>query len=144
MLTITTTHLKTGWIRRNGIPRSDRAVVTEHLVRHGDYLTWITVVNDPVYLTEPFVRTTNFALDPYQQIAPYPCQAVVEVERPQGSVPHHLPGTNPFLEEFPARHGIPMDAAQGGAETMYPEYILKLKALPIPAKPDQLMGWSLP
>src|SRR5262245_29448293 len=83
MLTITTTHLKMGWIRRNVIPRSDNAVVTEHLIRHGDYLTWITVINDPIYLTEPFVRTTNFALDPYQQIAPYPCQAVVEVERAQ-------------------------------------------------------------
>ena len=30
-LVITTTHLKTGWIRRNGIPRSDLATVTETL-----------------------------------------------------------------------------------------------------------------
>ena len=134
-LTITTTHLKMGWIRRNGIPRSDKAVVTERLIRHGDYLTWITVINDPVYLSEPFVRTTNFALDPYQQIAPYPCQAVVEIERPQGTVPHHLPGTNEFLEEFPAKFGLPVEASQGGAETMYPEYALKLKTLPVPPKP---------
>ena len=39
MLTVTTTHLKNGWIRRNGIPRSDRATVTEHWIRHGDHLT---------------------------------------------------------------------------------------------------------
>jgi hypothetical protein len=32
MLTVTTTHLKMGWIRRNGIPRSDKAVLTEHFV----------------------------------------------------------------------------------------------------------------
>ena len=129
MLTITTTHLKMGWIRRNGIPRSDRAVVTEHMVRHGDYLTWIIVIDDPVYLTEPFIRTTNFVFDPHQQIAPYPCQVVEEIERPQGIVPHHLPGTNPFLVEFPAKFGVPPDAARGGAETMYPEYRLKLKTM---------------
>ena len=40
MLTITTTHLKNGWIRRNGVrPGSDRATVTEHMLRHGNYLT---------------------------------------------------------------------------------------------------------
>jgi len=122
MLTITTTHLKMGWIRRNGVPRSDLAVVTEHLARHGDYLTWIVVVDDPVYLTEPFIRTTNFVLDPHQQIAPYPCQIVEEIDRPQGVVPHHLPGQNPFLNEFPAKYRVAPDAARGGAETMYPEY----------------------
>src|SRR6188472_3180942 len=38
VLTVTTTHLKAGWIRRNGIPRSDRATLTEHFIRHGDNL----------------------------------------------------------------------------------------------------------
>jgi cyclase len=122
MLTITTTHLKMGWIRRNGIPRSDRAVVTEHLVRHDNYLTWIVIIDDPVYLTEPFIRTTNFVWDPHQQIAPYPCQIVEEIDRPQGVVPHHLPGQNPFLSEFPAKYSVAAEAARGGAETMYPEY----------------------
>ena len=137
MLTIATTHLKMGWIRRNGIPRSDKATVTEHLVRHGDYLTWIVVIDDPVYLTEPFIRTTNFVWDPHQLIAPYPCEIVVEVDRPQGAVPHHLPGTNTFLDEFPAKYGIPAEAARGGADTMYPEYVLKLSALPVRARTKQ-------
>jgi len=122
MLTITTTHLKMGWIRRNGVPRSDQAVVTEHLVRHDSYLTWIVVIDDPVYLSEPFIRTTNFVWDPHQQITPYPCQIVEEIERPQGAVPHHLPGQNPFLGEFPAKFGVAPEAARGGAETTYPEY----------------------
>src|SRR5262245_47674603 len=130
MLTITTTHLKMGWIRRNGIPRSDTATVTEHLVRHDNYLTWIVVIDDPVYLTEPFVRTTNFVWDPHQQIAPYPCQIVEEIERPQGVVPHHLPGQNRFLNEFPSKNGVPADAARGGAATMYPEFQLKLATTP--------------
>ena len=127
MLTITTTHLKEGYVRRNGIPRSDKATLTEHLMRRGEYLTWVTIVTDPVYLTEPLIRTTEYAWNLRQQIAPYPCDAVDEVERQKGTVPHHLPGTNTFLTEFPSRHGLPAEAAMGGAETMYPDYRLKLK-----------------
>jgi len=129
MLTVTTTHLKLGWIRRNGIPRSDKATLTEHFVRHGDYLTLISVVNDPVYLTEPFVRTTNWVNDPHQLIAPYPCQAVVEIERAQGTVPNHLPGSNQFLREFAAKFSLPFEPTRGGAETMYPEYTMKLQTM---------------
>ena len=42
ILTVTTTHLKIGWIRRNGIPRSDRATLTEHWIRHDDRLTLVS------------------------------------------------------------------------------------------------------
>ncbi len=129
MLTITTTHLKNGWIRRNGIPRSEKATVTEHIFRNGDYMTWMVVINDPVYLTEPFVRTTDFVLDLQQVIAPYPCESVVEVERPLGVVPHHLPGNNTFLTEFPTKYKLPTEAARGGAETMYPEYKTKVAGM---------------
>jgi hypothetical protein len=126
MLTATTTHLKAGWIRRNGVPRSDRATLTEHWIRHGDLLTLVSIVNDPVYLTDPFIRTTNFVLDPQSKIGPFPCESVVEINHPKGYVPHHLPGTNPFLTEFAAKHGLPAEAVRGGAETTYPEYRLKL------------------
>jgi hypothetical protein len=128
MLTVTTTHLKIGWIRRNGIPRSDKAVLTEHWIRHGDTLTLVSIINDPAYLTEPFIRTTNWVEDPRQAIAPYPCEAVTEIPRPLGVVPHHLPGTNTFLSEFPKKYGVPPEAARGGADTMYPEYRLKIAA----------------
>ncbi|HLK49168.1 MAG TPA: hypothetical protein VKT49_13590 [Bryobacteraceae bacterium] len=127
MLTITTTHLKTGYIRRNGVARSDRATVVEHFLRHGNYLTMVSIVTDPVYLTEPFIRSSDYLLDNTHQIPPYPCEAVVEVERPTGAVPHHLPGTNSFLSEFPEKYGLPAQAARGGAETMYPEYRLKIR-----------------
>jgi hypothetical protein len=135
MLTITTTHLKNGWIRRNGIPRSDRATVSERMIRHGNYLTVVVLINDPVYLTEPFIRTTDFEYDARQEIAPYPCEAVVEVQRPKGTVPSHLPGKNTFLAEFPAEHGLPAEPARGGAETMYPEYRLKIKTMKPLTKP---------
>ena len=137
MLTATTTHLKAGWIRRNGVPRSDRATLTEHWIRHGDLLTLVSIVNDPVYLTDPFIRTTNFVLDPQSKIGPFPCESVVEINHPAGYVPHHLPGTNPFLGEFAAKYGLPPEAVRGGAETTYPEYRLTLsKSSSAAAHPD--------
>jgi hypothetical protein len=138
MLAVFTDHLKENWVRRNGIPRSDQGTVSTHIMRHGDYLTVAVIVYDPVYLTEPFIRTTDFVAAPQQNIAPYPCTSVEEVNRPVGYVPHHLPGTNEFLNEFPANYGIPPEAARGGAETMYPEYREKMKTmktLPRPSKP---------
>lgn len=128
MLTIKTTHLKEGYLRRNGLPRSDQATLVEHWIRHGDILTVATIITDPVYLTEPFIRTTDYELDAHQQNPPYPCGVVEELDRPTGVVPHHLPGTNPYLTEFANRHGLPVEATRGGAETMYPDYRSKLPA----------------
>jgi hypothetical protein len=132
-LTIKTTHLKEGYLRRNGLPRSDKATLTEHWIRNGEFLTIATLITDPVYLTETFIRTTDYELDLNQQNPPYPCRVVEEVERPKGLVPHHLPGTNPYFTEFAERHGLPLDATRGGAETMYPDFRSKLAAA---AKPS--------
>jgi hypothetical protein len=122
MLKVTTTHLKEGWLRRNGVPRSDRATLVEYFIRHGSYLTLVTVVLDPVYLTEPFVRTSNWVADPGFQLSPFSCIPTVEIERPRDVVPHNLPGANRYLTEFADKHGLPPQATRGGAETMYPEY----------------------
>lgn len=132
MLTVTTTHLKSGWIQMNGVSASDRTIVTEHFARHGNYLTNITVITDPVYLTEPFVRTSTWVLDPRLQFGPYPCgpnEIVVEIQRPPGTIPHYLPGTNPWLTEYAIQHGLPWEPTRGGADTMYPEYMERLKTM---------------
>ncbi len=123
ILTVTTTHLKMAQIERNGVPRSDLGTLVEHYIRHGDYLTIVEVITDPVYLAEPFVRTRDFLWNPGQQMGGYSCRPTVEVpNRAQGYVPHHLPGTNPFLFEFADRYGISHQAWRGGPETMYPEF----------------------
>lgn len=122
MLTVTTTHLKPGYMRRNGIPRSAQAVVTEHWTRHGNYLTITSVVDDPVFFTEPFVRSQNWFFDPGQQVGLFPCEYLPELPHEVGEVPHHLPGENPFLHEMSEWYGIPYEATRGGAETLYPEY----------------------
>lgn len=134
MLKVTTTHLKEGWVRRNGLPRSDKATLTEYFIRNDDYLTLVTIVDDPVYLTEPLVRTSDWVLDPGVQLSPFSCIPTVEIERPRGEVPHYLPGTNPYLSEYADEHGLPLDAARGGAETMYPEYRSRLYRAIEPAR----------
>ena len=134
MLTVTTTHLKTNYLRRNGLPRSDQATLTEHWTRHGEYLTITTVIEDPVFLTEPLVRSDNWYLDPGQHIGVFGCEYAAEVPRPAGTVPHHLPGTNPNLKEFANWYGLPFEATRGGAETLYPEYRRKITPYNPPAR----------
>jgi hypothetical protein len=132
VLVVTTTHIKQMWHRRNGIPQSDRVTLIERFMLHGPALTYVTITDDPVYLTEPLVKTTNMLRNPRplppQQLL-YPCTAVVELaDQPRGAVPHYLPGENPFLAEFGAEQTLPADATRGGAATMYPEFRKRLGA----------------
>lgn len=131
-LEITTTHMKESRIRRNGIEHSDEAVLIESIVRHGDRLTFISILNDPHSLEEPFIHSRNFVLNLGQQMAPYPCRGTVEVDRAKDEVPHYFPNENPGLFDFADMFGIPHDAAMGGALTLYPEYRQQLQALTKP------------
>ena len=126
-----TTHVKAGYLRRNGVPSSDETTVTLHIVRHADILTIFAIIEDPIYLTEPYFISRNWQLDPKTQIppTPAPCMPEAEVARlnGQGAVPHILPGRNPFVDEVTKMYHIPVEAVMGGAETMYPEYRRKLR-----------------
>src|SRR5688572_11341732 len=138
VLKVRTTHLKKGWIRRNGVPRSDKAELTEFFWRHGDVLTWTVIINDPIYLSEPMVRSTDFRWAPGQNVGNYPCHIVTELDHEQGWVPHWLPGENPNLDLFSKTHDVIQDAARGGAATMLPEMRKKTAAAqkwPPPVQP---------
>ena len=125
-LTVFTTHFKAGWLQRNGVAHSDRATMTERFIRHGNHLTVVSIVDDPIYLEEPFVRTTNWVLNPGQEIRRTQFDVVDEVAgRQRGDVPHHLPGSPGAvlkLTEFAWHFSLPPDAARGGAATTLPEY----------------------
>jgi hypothetical protein len=121
-LTVTTTHLTEGYLRANGVPRSDRAVMTEHFIRHGDHLTWVVYVQDSAYLTEPVIWSYDYEFSVGGSMPPYPCDTAIETDRPKDEIPRYLPGKNPFLSEYATKNKIPENAAMGGAETMYPEY----------------------
>jgi hypothetical protein len=127
VLTAVTTHMKTGYIRRNGAPISDQATITSHFLRHGDMITLATQLDDPIYLTEPYYLTRTFVMtNALQNSGGPPCipgDEGLEAER----VPHYLPGKNPLVDEMPSVYNIPREAALGGAETMYPAFRDKIK-----------------
>ncbi len=123
VLVVRTTHLKAGWMRRNGLALSDRATMEERFIRHGDFLTHVYMISDPVYLTEPLVKTNGFRLQLNGEVQPYPCESVDEVIRATGVVPHHLPNTNDGSEQYATKHHLSLEGVKGGAETALPEFV---------------------
>jgi hypothetical protein len=69
-LRVTTTDFRAGYLRKNGVPYSEDASITEYfnrLPQHSNGDTWllvVTIVEDPLYLTEPFYTSTHFKLEP--------------------------------------------------------------------------------
>lgn len=137
-LTITADHLKESFIRRNGVQGSFRRTVTEHVSLDEPYLTWVLIVNDPDYLTEPLIRSVTFIRAPNLQIPVYPCSPQQEEYRPEDigkyRVPFYLTGTNPYLTEVAFKYKTPLVGVRGGAESMYPEFVAKIKSETPPAQ----------
>jgi len=79
-LKVVTTNFRAGWLRPNGVPYSEKAVITEHFMRYavpdgGEWLTVRTVVDDPLYLVQPFMVSTNFKQEPDgSKWNPRPCR----------------------------------------------------------------------
>lgn len=63
-LKVVTRNLLPGYLRRNGVPYSENAVLTEFFDRHAAYgeewLTVTTIVNDPAYLRQEFITSSSF------------------------------------------------------------------------------------
>lgn len=80
-LKVDTTNLRAGYLRKNGVPFSENAFMTEYynLVVEDDgnqYLVIQTFVADPRYLTGHFVRTLQFKREPDgSKRNPVPCSA---------------------------------------------------------------------
>src|SRR5688572_26085754 len=136
-LKVTTTHMKTTFYNRNGIPASFKGVMTEWWIRHGNRLTIAVWIEDPIYLEEAMVRTNDFIQNPEQEVgAGAPFETVDELgDKPRGWVPSWPIGTR--HTEFSNRFGLPWEVTRGGKETIYPEYMKKIQDLmkAMPAKP---------
>lgn len=63
-----TGNLRAGYLRKNGIPYSENAELTEYFSRvsgfGNDYLTVLSIVHDPMYLTQDFVTSSHFKREP--------------------------------------------------------------------------------
>ena len=80
-LKVVTTRLKEGYLRKNGVPVSENATVTEYFDRHDEtdgssWFTVTTIVNDPKYLAQDFITSTHFKKEPdASKWFPAPCKA---------------------------------------------------------------------
>lgn len=68
-LKVETTMMSGGWLRKNGVPYSENATLTEYFDRFtapgGDeWLVVTAIVNDPMYLTQEFVTSSHFKREP--------------------------------------------------------------------------------
>jgi glyoxylase-like metal-dependent hydrolase (beta-lactamase superfamily II) len=86
-------------------------------------------VTDPVYLAEPMSK--SFVLqrsikDPTGWL--YACDDADQIlTRNEENIPQFLYGQNPFIREYADKYKVPVIGALGGPETMYPEFISKMK-----------------
>ena len=80
-LKVVTTNIRPGYVRRNGVPFSPDAVLTEYYDLHrapndDQWLVITTILDDPVYFNGPFVTSTNFKRVPDDTgWNPTPCTA---------------------------------------------------------------------
>lgn len=128
ILSVYTTHIKHGHLRANGLDQSDQATVMEHFIRHGDRLTYFSVINDPVYLDAPLARTISlFAVPNDPNSWTMPCDdAEIFFDKKADQVDSYPWGRHPFLRETADARQIPLYAMLGGPETMYPEFKAKV------------------
>ncbi len=79
-LEVVTTNMQAGYLRPNGVPYSDRAVMKEFFDSFtlGDDGTWLivtTVVSDPTFLTQEFVISSQFKKETdLSKWNPRPCE----------------------------------------------------------------------
>jgi len=80
-LRVVTTQLRPGYLRRNGVPYSESAVLTEYFDLHpgprdSTWITITTIVNDPKYLGQEFITSTDVRKEPDgSKWNPTPCTA---------------------------------------------------------------------
>lgn len=78
---VVTTNLRAGYLRKNGVPYSEKVTLNEYFDYHkranGDeWFTVTTVVRDPLYLSGPFVTSSDFKKEPDgSRWNPTPCSA---------------------------------------------------------------------
>src|SRR6476620_8009380 len=88
------------------------------------------MISDPAYLSRPFIYSKLYAYNPQGNMDPYPCSVHNQVPAPAGYVPMRLPMYTANYNDLFANKGIPLEAAKGGEQTMFPEYQDYLKTLP--------------
>jgi glyoxylase-like metal-dependent hydrolase (beta-lactamase superfamily II) len=113
--------------------------MTEFLTRHDDILTIVTVIDDPIYLDQPYIHSTTYTVAQGESLTTEVCNGSFAENggTDRHWVPHFLPGSNTealteWLTKGDPRTAVagppggedwvPLAAARGGVKTLYPEY----------------------
>jgi glyoxylase-like metal-dependent hydrolase (beta-lactamase superfamily II) len=113
--------------------------MTEFLTRHDDILTIVTVIDDPIYLDQPYIHSTTYTVAQGESLTTEVCNGSFAENggTDRHWVPHFLPGSNTealteWLTKGDPRTAVagppggedwvPLAAARGGVKTLYPEF----------------------
>lgn len=133
-LLVTTTQLKDAYLERNGLPSSNREVDKIFFTRHGDEMTMMGVISDPVYLEAPWVLARTLKLLSEGSVVDDPILYCMPAEVLAGftdgyhSAVELPPREAQQLAFMKTHYDLPLDATLGGASTMYPEFARKLES----------------
>ncbi len=92
-LKVTTSNLRAGYLRTNGVPYSENTQLTEYydIIAEPEGRTWLvvtTIVDDPTYLLQPFITTTHFKREADgSKWRPTPCEIVPPTRGPRPAFP---------------------------------------------------------
>ena len=81
LLRVVTRQLRPGYLRKNGVRYSENTVLTQYFDQHPGprdttWTTITTIVNDPKYLGQEFITSTDFRKEPDgAKWSPTPCRA---------------------------------------------------------------------
>jgi hypothetical protein len=92
-LKVVTTNLRAQYLRQNGVPISEKAVVTDYLdtVPAPDGSQWLvvkTIVEDPTYLSAQYITSAQFKKEPNaSKWAPTACELLPRLKGTATQVP---------------------------------------------------------
>ena len=122
VLWVHTDHLKQGYLQRSqGLLLSDKTTMDERIFRYDNILVDIMMISDPADLSRPFIYSKLYAYIPQGNMDPYPCAVHNQVPAPEGYVPMKLPFYTTNYNDLFFNKGIPIEAAKGGEQTMFPD-----------------------
>ncbi len=132
-LVVNTSMLKDAYLERNGLPNSNKETDTFFLTRHGDEMTVLAVIDDPVYLEAPWpvARTLKLLSDGSVVNDPIlycmPAEVLAGFTDGYHSAIDLPPRETQQLTFMQKRYDLPLIATLGGAQTMYPEFEKKIE-----------------
>jgi hypothetical protein len=126
-LVTSTVNLTDSFITSNGVPASDQETLHIFYTRHGNEMSVLGIVRDPAYLDAPWpvARTWELQLTANATLQPHYCQPAEIVSGLSDGYHTAVVLPDQIREQMmymPRHYGIPLAAALGGEQTMYPEF----------------------